>query len=82
MESYRRALVYQKRYLILLLGDFNHSEELLTASLGRGILVGTSSRVDLEGMPTPLEARCWMFNTKPALVRFRAAARCVQAICR
>ncbi|BHF64477.1 hypothetical protein SprV_0200748200 [Sparganum proliferum] len=79
MESYRRALVYQKRYLLLLLGDFQHSEQVVTASLGRGLLMGTSSRlVTAEDDATSH----WPLDVHPSLVRFRAAARTVQFVYR
>uniref|UniRef100_A0A5K3EK23 PACT_coil_coil domain-containing protein n=1 Tax=Mesocestoides corti TaxID=53468 RepID=A0A5K3EK23_MESCO len=78
MESYRRALVYQKQYLLLLLGDFQHSVQRVTASLGQGLLMGTSSRQDVEG--NDVDAQEWPLESRPALVRFRAAARCVMVI--
>ncbi|KAM7538165.1 hypothetical protein Aperf_G00000065641 [Anoplocephala perfoliata] len=79
MESYRRALVYQKQYLLLLLGDFQHSVQKVTASLGQGLLMGTSSRQDLDGnlLPDPPH---WPLDSHPPLVRFRAAARCIMVI--
>ncbi|KAH9283511.1 Pericentrin [Echinococcus granulosus] len=80
MESYRRALVYQKQYLLLLLGDFQHSVQRVTASLGQGLLMGTSSRQDMEGNPLP--SQHWPLDSPPALVRFRAAARCIMIILR
>lgn len=78
MESYRRALVYQKQYLLLLLGDFQHSVQRVTTSLGQGLLMGTSSRQDMEGNPLP--SQHWPLDSPPALVRFRAAARCLMII--
>ncbi|VDM16284.1 unnamed protein product [Hydatigera taeniaeformis] len=78
MESYRRALVYQKQYLLLLLGDFQHSVQRVTTSLGQGLLMGTSSRRDMEG--NPISSQHWPLDSPPALVRFRAAARCIMII--
>lgn len=79
MESYRRALVYQKQYLLLLLGDFQHSVQRVTASLGQGLLMGTSSRQDVDGnlLSTPPH---WPLDSPPPLVRFRAVARCIMVI--
>ncbi|KAL7064992.1 hypothetical protein AAHC03_04925 [Spirometra sp. Aus1] len=79
MESYRRALVYQKRYLLLLLGDFQHSEQVVTASLGRGLLMGTSSRLVMAEDDATSH---WPLDVHPSLVRFRAAARTVQFVYR
>ncbi|VDN14390.1 unnamed protein product [Dibothriocephalus latus] len=79
MESYRRALVYQKRYLLLLLGDFQHSEQVVTASLGRGLLMGTSSRLIAAENDTDSP---WPLDVHPSLVRFRAAARAAQFVYR
>ncbi|VDL94344.1 unnamed protein product [Schistocephalus solidus] len=79
MESYRRALVYQKRYLLLLLGDFQHSEQVVTASLGRGLLMGTSSR--LTAAEDDANSH-WPLDEHPSLVRFRAAARTAQFVYR
>ena len=78
MESYRRALVYQKQYLLLLLGDFHHSVQRVTASLGQGLLMGTSSRQDMEG--NPISSQHWPLDSPPSIVRFRAAARCIMII--
>ncbi|KAL5110771.1 hypothetical protein TcWFU_008282 [Taenia crassiceps] len=78
MESYRRALVYQKQYLLLLLGDFQHSVQRVTTSLGQGLLMGTSSRQDMEG--NLISSQHWPLDSPPALVRFRAAARCIMII--
>nr|CUU98792.1 hypothetical transcript [Hymenolepis microstoma] len=79
MESYRRALVYQKQYLLLLLGDFQHSVQRVTSSLGQGLLMGTTSRQDADGNPLSTPPH-WPLESPPSLVRFRAAARCIMVI--
>ncbi|VDN97243.1 unnamed protein product [Rodentolepis nana] len=79
MESYRRALVYQKQYLLLLLGDFQHSVQRVTSSLGQGLLMGTTSRQDVDGNPLSTPPH-WPLESPPSLVRFRAAARCIMVI--
>ncbi|VEL17250.1 unnamed protein product [Protopolystoma xenopodis] len=37
-DSYRRSLSYQKRYLLMLLGDFQYPESAVLAILGRSNL--------------------------------------------
>ncbi|KAF7257646.1 hypothetical protein EG68_05669 [Paragonimus skrjabini miyazakii] len=76
-QSYRRALTFQKRYLLLLLGGFQYSEEAVIASLGRPewmLTDHTNGLVNCGGLshpaiPTPLR-------------RFRAAVRAAQVIFR
>ncbi|VDP84832.1 unnamed protein product [Echinostoma caproni] len=73
-ESYRRALTFQKRYLLLLLGGFQYSEETVLASICRPdstVPVDTSPSSD--GLPSP------DFRVHP-LRRFRVAVRAVQVI--
>ncbi|KAF5403990.1 hypothetical protein PHET_02480 [Paragonimus heterotremus] len=77
-QSYRRALTFQKRYLLLLLGGFQYSEEAVIASLGRpewmltdptNGLVNCCGGLSNPAIPTPLR-------------RFRAAVRAAQVIFR
>ncbi|KAA3676435.1 uncharacterized protein DEA37_0008244, partial [Paragonimus westermani] len=78
-QSYRRALTFQKRYLLLLLGGFQYPEEAVTASLGRpewmltdptaNGLVNCSGVLSHSTSPTPLR-------------RFKAAVRTAQVIFR
>ncbi|KAF6778172.1 hypothetical protein AHF37_02111 [Paragonimus kellicotti] len=77
-QSYRRALTFQKRYLLLLLGGFQYSEEAVIASLGRpewmltdhtNGLVNCCGGLSHPAIPTPLR-------------RFRAAVRAAQVIFR
>lgn len=66
-ESFRKALVYQKKYLLLLLGGFQECEEatlfLLTRMGGRPALEPLSQR-------------------RRGLTRFRSAARVAIALSR
>lgn len=66
-ESFRKALVYQKKYLLLLLGGFQECEEatlfLLTRMGGRPALEPLSKR-------------------RQGLTRFRSAARVAIALSR
>ncbi|KAF8569591.1 hypothetical protein P879_02671 [Paragonimus westermani] len=78
-QSYRRALTFQKRYLLLLLGGFQYPEEAVTASLGRpewmltdhtaNGLVNCSGVLSHLTIPTPLR-------------RFKTAVRAAQVIFR
>lgn len=83
MESYRRALVYQKQYLLLLLGDFQHTVQWVTASLGQGVLMGVSSRGQSDDDTHSTQQQrdeAWPLSTPAPLVRFRSAARCIMVI--
>lgn len=65
-ESFRKALVYQKRYLLLLLGGFQECEQ---ATLCLIATMGVSTSPSLSSQRSPLG-------------RFRAAARVVVAVSR
>ncbi|KAG5453886.1 hypothetical protein CSKR_108587, partial [Clonorchis sinensis] len=79
-ESYRRALTFQKRYLLLLLGGFQYPEEAVVASLGRPDFSVYSDQASLaatdsgDGFSPP--------TVSAPLRRFRAAARTAQVIYR
>lgn len=70
-ESFRKALIYQKKYLLLLLGGFQECEEatlsLLTRMAGRPALP--------VGEESPIQRR-------RGLTRFRSAVRVSIAISR
>ena len=67
-ESFRKALVYQKKYLLLLLGGFQDCEEATLSMIAK--LGGHPNEQDLNrGPPDPL-------------TRFRSAARVVVALTR
>ncbi|XP_073808702.1 pericentrin isoform X4 [Danio rerio] len=65
-ESYRKSLVYQKRYLLLLLGRFQECEQATLALIAR-----------MGALPTLSQSR-----TSRPLNRFRTAVRVVIAISR
>ncbi|KAK2826430.1 hypothetical protein Q5P01_020644 [Channa striata] len=65
-ESFRKALVYQKRYLLLLLGGFQECEQVTLCLIAR---MGARSSPPLSSQRTPL-------------TRFRAAVRAVIAVSR
>ncbi|KAM9308110.1 LOW QUALITY PROTEIN: A-kinase anchor protein 9 [Gastrophryne carolinensis] len=69
-ESYRKALVYQKKYLLLLLGGFQECEEATLALIAR--MGGQPTYTDLEVIT----------NHSRAFTRFRSAARAAIAISR
>ncbi|CAH8475898.1 unnamed protein product [Heterobilharzia americana] len=72
VESYRRALSFQKRYLLLLLGNFQYSEDVVVANLGCPES-RIAPQVDSEdGFPSRL-------NSSP-LQRFRIIGRVVQVV--
>ncbi|XP_016074317.1 PREDICTED: A-kinase anchor protein 9 isoform X2 [Miniopterus natalensis] len=69
-ESFRKALIYQKKYLLLLLGGFQECEEATLALLAR--MGGQPAYTDLE-----------MITHRPkGFTRFRSAARVSMAISR
>ncbi|XP_068091549.1 A-kinase anchor protein 9 isoform X3 [Hyperolius riggenbachi] len=69
-ESFRKALVYQKKYLLLLLGGFQECEEATLALIAR--MGGQPTYTDLEVIT----------NHSRAFTRFRSAARVAIAISR
>ncbi|VDN10645.1 unnamed protein product [Dibothriocephalus latus] len=81
LQSFRRSLTYQKSYLILLLGSFQYSQQAVTASLGRGLLMGASPSFSDPHYGAATNGH-WPLRTPPAVVRFRAAATVVRVIYR
>ncbi|XP_040287084.1 A-kinase anchor protein 9 isoform X8 [Bufo bufo] len=69
-ESFRKALVYQKKYLLLLLGGFQECEEATLALIAR--MGGQPTNTDLEVIP----------KHSRAFTRFRSAVRVAIAISR
>ncbi|XP_072268937.1 A-kinase anchor protein 9 isoform X4 [Pyxicephalus adspersus] len=69
-ESFRKALIYQKKYLLLLLGGFQECEEATLALIAR--MGGQPTYTDLEVIT----------NHSRAFTRFRSAARVAIAISR
>ncbi|KAM4873646.1 A-kinase anchor protein 9 isoform 1-T1 [Thomomys bottae] len=69
-ESFRKALIYQKKYLLLLLGGFQECEEATLALLAR--MGGQPAFTDLEVIT----------NRPKGFTRFRSAARVSIAISR
>ncbi|XP_073485742.1 A-kinase anchor protein 9 isoform X4 [Aquarana catesbeiana] len=69
-ESFRKALIYQKKYLLLLLGGFQECEEATLALIAR--MGGHPTYTDLEVIT----------NHSRAFTRFRSAARVVIAVSR
>ncbi|MES9884611.1 MAG: hypothetical protein ABW185_27515 [Sedimenticola sp.] len=67
-ESFRKALVYQKKYLLLLLGGFQDTEETTLSLLGR---MGASPAV---------ESLHYRHYPRQPLTTFRGAVRVVIAI--
>ncbi|XP_034145545.1 pericentrin isoform X3 [Esox lucius] len=65
-ESFRKSLVYQKRYLLLLLGGFQDCEQATLCLIAR-----------MGAQPSPPHA-----HTRTPLARFRAAVRAIVAISR
>ncbi|XP_053464452.1 A-kinase anchor protein 9 isoform X3 [Nycticebus coucang] len=69
-ESFRKALIYQKKYLLLLLGGFQECEDATLALLAR--MGGQPVFTDLEGIT----------NRPKGFTRFRSAVRVSIAISR
>ncbi|XP_075067933.1 A-kinase anchor protein 9 isoform X2 [Mixophyes fleayi] len=69
-ESFRKALVYQKKYLLLLLGGFQECEEATLALIAR-----------MGGQPTYTDLDVVTKHSR-AFTRFRSAARVAVAISR
>ncbi|XP_060270425.1 A-kinase anchor protein 9 isoform X15 [Ovis aries] len=69
-ESFRKALIYQKKYLLLLLGGFQECEEATLALLAR--MGGQPAFTDLEVIT----------NRPKGFTRFRSAVRVSMAISR
>uniref|UniRef100_A0A8D2LNS6 A-kinase anchoring protein 9 n=1 Tax=Varanus komodoensis TaxID=61221 RepID=A0A8D2LNS6_VARKO len=69
-ESFRKALIYQKKYLLLLLGGFQECEEATLCLIAR--MGGQPSYTDLEVIT----------HRSKAFTRFRSAVRVVIAISR
>ncbi|NWX20334.1 AKAP9 protein, partial [Aegotheles bennettii] len=69
-ESFRKALIYQKKYLLLLLGGFQECEEATLALIAR--MGGQSSYTDLEVIT----------HRSKGFTRFRSAVRVSIAISR
>lgn len=73
-ESYRRALTFQKRYLLLLLGGFQFTEEAVLAGICR-----PDSTVPVNTSPSSDEYSTPGFRIHP-LRKFRVAVKAVEAI--
>nr|XP_057903449.1 A-kinase anchor protein 9 isoform X2 [Doryrhamphus excisus] len=69
-ESFRKALIYQKKYLLLLLGGFQECEEATLALLAR-----------MGGRPSPSGAESFS-QRRRGLMRFRSAVRVSIALSR
>lgn len=69
-ESFRKALIYQKKYLLLLLGGFQECEEATLALLSR--MGGRPSLSSLESFS----------QRRRGLMRFRSAVRVSIALSR
>eukprot|EP00079_Xenopus_tropicalis_P017660 XP_004917947.1 PREDICTED: pericentrin isoform X3 [Xenopus tropicalis] len=69
-ESFRKALVYQKKYLLLLLGGFQACEKATLSLIAR-----------MGVYPSPSDLQI-PITQKPALTKFRSAVRAVIAISR
>ncbi|XP_006834457.1 PREDICTED: A-kinase anchor protein 9 [Chrysochloris asiatica] len=69
-ESFRKALIYQKKYLLLLLGGFQECEDATLALLAR--MGGQPAFTDLEGIT----------NRPKGFTRFRSAVRVSIAVSR
>lgn len=69
-ESFRKALVYQKKYLLLLLGGFQECEEATLSLLSR-----------MGGAPAPAAAES-SGQRRRGLTRFRSAVRVSIALSR
>uniref|UniRef100_A0A0L8HVS7 Pericentrin/AKAP-450 centrosomal targeting domain-containing protein n=1 Tax=Octopus bimaculoides TaxID=37653 RepID=A0A0L8HVS7_OCTBM len=75
-ESFRKALIYQKNYLLVLLGGFQDSEQTVLALLSRMNARGNDNRLLGDSYNQGQHNRC------PPLARFRSAARVIVAISR
>ncbi|XP_053121306.1 A-kinase anchor protein 9 isoform X11 [Hemicordylus capensis] len=69
-ESFRKALIYQKKYLLLLLGGFQECEEATLSLIAR--MGGQPSYTDLEVIT----------RRSKGFTRFRSAARVIIAVSR
>ncbi|XP_075414545.1 A-kinase anchor protein 9 isoform X2 [Tenrec ecaudatus] len=69
-ESFRKALIYQKKYLLLLLGGFQECEDATLALLAR--MGGQPAFTDLQGIT----------NRPKGFTRFRSVVRVSMAISR
>ncbi len=67
LESYRKALVYQKRYLVLLLGGFEETEDVMLA-----MIAAMGAKPSLPATPHNQVVRT---KLRGALMCVRAAAR-------
>ncbi|XP_072179273.1 uncharacterized protein [Diadema setosum] len=70
-ESFRKALVYQKKYLLLLLGGFQDCEQATLSLIAK-----------MGAYPSPEDLRDHPSRHNKAFTRFRSAARVVVAISR
>ncbi|XP_036362251.1 A-kinase anchor protein 9 [Octopus sinensis] len=75
-ESFRKALIYQKNYLLVLLGGFQDSEQTVLALLSRMNARGHDNRLLGDSYNQGQHNRCH------PLARFRSAARVIVAISR
>lgn len=69
-ESFRKALIYQKKYLLLLLGGFQECEEATLALLSR------------MGVQPALSSLGSLSQRRRGLTRFRSAVRVSIALSR
>ena len=69
-ESFRKALVYQKRYLLLLLGGFQDCEQATLSLIAK-----------MGAYPNPADLQRHSRHSK-GYTRFRSAARVVIAVSR
>ena len=69
-ESFRKALIYQKKYLLLLLGGFQECEEATLSLLSR-----MGGRPSLPGLDS-------LSQRRRGLMRFRSAVRVSIALSR
>ena len=86
-ESYRKALVYQKRYLLLLIGGFHDSEQATLALIARMSAYPSNNsllqpRPALTTTTTATTRQRGADNSPTCTTKFRSAARVVVAICR
>lgn len=91
-ESFRKALVYQKRYLILLLGGFRESEGSTLRALSRPIQPSTSTSSSPPPLSPPSPSLAMSHShaspvsqrlpVRRGLERFRRAAVAVRAAAR
>ncbi|XP_076802613.1 uncharacterized protein LOC143446732 isoform X2 [Clavelina lepadiformis] len=70
-ESFKKSLIYQKKYLLLLLGGFQDCEEATLALIAR-----------MGAYPSNDALRGTVTNRSVAFTRFRSAVRVVIAVCR